>query len=117
MTDLSEKDKINIILEEYKALRAEILMRTTIQTQVLAAFGAAGISIVGVSIAYRMLLFCVVMTVLLSLIAWMTFMFLDGDFKNIAIRLREIENEINTRSGDNLFSWETRFGLVGKKIQ
>ena len=37
--------------------------------------------------------------------------FLDRDLRNLAQRLLEIEGEINRRVGENLFSWESRFGV------
>ena len=50
---LNEKDRIGIMLEEYKALRAEIVARTTMQAQLTSAFGAGVITVICLTFSYH----------------------------------------------------------------
>ena len=50
---LNEKDRIGIMLEEYKALRAEIVARKISQAQLNAAFGAGAITVIGLTYSYH----------------------------------------------------------------
>jgi hypothetical protein len=108
---LNEKDRIGIMLEEYKALRAEIVARTTMQAQLSAAFGAGAITVFGLMFAYHYYWIGSIMIGLLLVVLYLVSDFLNEDTHNIGKRLLEIENEINRRAGETLFSWESRFGI------
>jgi hypothetical protein len=108
---LNEKDRIGIMLEEYKALRAEIVARTTMQAQLSAAFGAGAITVFGLMFANDLIIIGSIMIILLLGLFYLVSNFLNEDTRNIGERLLEIENEINYRARDRLFSWESRFGI------
>jgi hypothetical protein len=107
---LNEKERIGIILEEYRALRAEIVARTTMQAQINSGIGAGFITITGFMVVYNVLA-GVLMILLLSILSTALSIFLFDDIHNLAERLLEIEDEINRRVGERLFSWESRFGV------
>ena len=110
---LGEKDRINIILEEYKAPRAEVVARTTMQAQLNAAFCAGVITVIGVMLANHVVIIGSIMIVLLLGLWYLVSISLNEDTRNIGQRLLEIEAEINRRAGagERLFSWESRFGI------
>jgi hypothetical protein len=109
---LNEKDRIGITLEEYKALRAEIVARTTMQAQLTSAFGAGVITVIGLTFSYHIFKVGPIMIILLLGLFCLVSAFLNDDTRNIGKRLLEIENEINRRAGERLFFWESRFGIL-----
>ena len=105
LSDLSQKDRIQILLSEYSALRSEILSRTGFGFQ-LAAIATA-----------------VITYMLKETLQWYTIMFFAfsfgvaifvniRDLTRAAYRVKELELEINSRAGEHLLIWETLSGLM-----
>jgi len=112
LSGLNEKERINIILEEYKALRAEVVARTTMQVQIYSVFGAGVITVIGLMVVYKIIIGGFIMLCLLSILSTIISVFLTVGIRNIAEHLLEIESEINRRAGERLFSWESKFGIL-----
>jgi len=55
IAEFGGKDKVQIILEEYKSLRTEILQRNTVLNQIYAGCGAAFVGIVGLMLVHSFL--------------------------------------------------------------
>jgi hypothetical protein len=69
--NLNEKDRIGIMLEEYKALRAETVARTTMQAQINYALGAGAITVIGLVVVYHKLMAGIVMVVILLILSFL----------------------------------------------
>jgi uncharacterized membrane protein len=65
---LGEKERIDIILEEYKALRAEVVARTTMQSQRNAAFGAGIITVLGLMFANKIIMIWFIVIIFLLIL-------------------------------------------------
>jgi hypothetical protein len=106
----SPKDKVQILLKEYDALRGEITSRGNNMYQLIAI--CAGIGAALISWLAPRGLNAMGWTVLVSttlLFAWL-FIALDRDIKHAAARVRELEAAINELSGTELLQWETYWG-------
>jgi len=105
-TELGKREKIQILLAEYSSLRTEINARISSTYQVV-GIGAALIAWllqqpigsafwIGLSIAAVGALLCV--------------RFLTYDGTNAAVRVRELETQINELVGEKLLLWESERG-------
>jgi hypothetical protein len=108
---LVQKDRIQILLAEYAALRAEIVGRTGFGFQT-AAVGLAGLTwFLQQTLSGRAIWFWVAM-------AFVGFGFCIAVFVNLrdlgraAERLKQIELEVNSRAGEHLLVWETLSGIL-----
>lgn len=114
---MDAKEKIAIIMEEYKALRAEVLQKNTVLIQIFVVSGTIGAGILGAMIQYRAytagfaMLSAILILVILAL--WMHAL----QIRVVARRLREIEMEINKLAGTPLLKWETKHGLKSEGPQ
>ena len=109
---LSNKDRVLIILEEYKTLRAEILQKTTIINSLYVAAGTALLTIVGVSVVSGSLLAGLILIPLLLILIIGASLLFHHDLVKISIHLKALERDINLRAdGDPLLMWETKSGL------
>jgi len=113
LSDLTQKDRIQILLAEYASLRYEILARTSYGFQIMAIFTW----IVAQSSGSLSNLFWIVLTVIG--IGFCISIFVNiRDLKKAAYRVKELEHEINSRAGEHLLIWEslsgalTRMGLI-----
>jgi hypothetical protein len=111
LSDLTQRDRIQILQSEYSALRAEIVARTGFGFQT-AAVALAGITwMMQQPLTGRSFLFW-------SIMAFVGLCFLIAIFVNArdlsraAFRIKEIEHEINSRAGEHLLIWETLGGVV-----
>jgi len=106
--ELSQKEKIDILMKEYDALRAEISSRTGYGMQVWAIAAAAITWLLGQSdpFAKGHILGFVAIAIIM---AWLTRLNVRDIWK-CAIRCREIEHEVNSRAGEHLLVWERLFG-------
>jgi hypothetical protein len=110
---MEAKDKISIILEEYKSLRAEILQRTTMLNQTYAVAGTVAAGILGAMVQYRAISAGVAMiAALIALVVFATWL-IDDAIRIVAFRLRQIESEINALAEHRLLVWETEYGMEG----
>jgi hypothetical protein len=117
LSDLTQKDRIQILLSEYATLRAELITRTGYGFQIAAVALGAGVSGVswiilqGVSkVPFWAWLLVVAVVVCIGLA-----IFVNGrDLTRAAKRVAEIEQEVNSRAGEHLLIWETLGGVIGQ---
>src|SRR5947209_5867288 len=107
---LNQKDKIQILMEEYKVLRAEIATRTGYGFQISTVSAAAVTWLFGqVDITtWRIWLG---FAVILVAVVWASFLNVRDIWKASA-RVRELEHEVNSRAGEHLLVWERLFGAA-----
>jgi hypothetical protein len=102
-------DKIQILLAEYGSLRTEVIHRTNNLYQLV----AAGAVLFSVAVSRQRIDAVFWITVGLSITVVAAFAFLiNRDLDKAARRLRDLELDINTRAGETLMIWETRWGGV-----
>jgi hypothetical protein len=111
LSDLSQRDRIQILQSEYAALRSEIVARTGFGFQI-AAVALAGITwFMQQSLTGRPWLFWFVMACVS--ICFIIAIFVNArDLSRAAHRVKEIEYEVNSRAGEHLLIWETLGGVV-----
>lgn len=115
LSDLTQKDRIQILLSEYSTLRSEILSRTGYGFN-LAAIGAALITwlVTGLSQqpwgsrSWRFWTVIGAMVIAFLIMTWANV----RDLKRAAFRVKELEHEINSRAGEHLLTWETLAGVM-----
>ena len=111
---MDAKDKIAIILEEYKTLRQEVLQRTTMLNQIYTGAGAVAAAILGIMIQYGAIAAGIVMLLAgIALVIFATWL-IDDAIRVLAARLRQIESEVNAIAEHRLLVWETEYGMEGK---
>lgn len=115
---MEEKDKILVMLEEYKSIRAELLQRNTVMNQTFTVGGtiAAGVIGAGVQLAYQYGPSALpgLASVLLLIAVFVGFAWreIDKEARRANRHLVALEKEINRRAGgETLLSWESTFGL------
>jgi hypothetical protein len=111
LSDLNQKDRIQILLSEYSALRAEIVGRTGFGFQIAAVLLAAITWFMQQQLNGRPWYFWAVMGFVAAGFVLATFVNLR-DISRLAFRSKEIEREINSRAGEHLMVWETLSGVV-----
>jgi len=104
---LSREEKIKILLQEYTTLRKEIIAWTSHGFQMMSV-GTALFAWV-ILIQTRGALFWPGVTIAL-IIFLLAIWFTLRDIKKAATRIRELENDINRRAGEELLVWESRWG-------
>ncbi|MGH6769770.1 MAG: hypothetical protein ACRECO_12215 [Xanthobacteraceae bacterium] len=110
-SDLSQKDRIQILLSEYAALRAEIVARTSFGFQI-AAVALAGITwFMQQSLIARPWYFWLIMAGVGACFVIAIFVN-TRDLSRAAHRIKEIEHEVNSRAGEHLLIWETLGGVA-----
>lgn len=102
---LSEKDKIQILLQEYSTLRGELVANGKKTFQLLSLGGALFVLILSRPIDAR---FWTAVVVAFIGISYFTFSVMR-DIHRLAKRVRELEDDINRRAGEELLVWESRW--------
>src|SRR5437870_2602136 len=102
---LSEKDKIQILLQEYNSLRAELLLGHNKMFQLLSLGGALFVLIISRPLDAR---FWTAVVAALVVISYVSFTIMR-DILRLAKRVRELEVDINRRAGEELLIWENRW--------
>lgn len=102
----NEEEKVRILLQEYIALRNEILTRTSNLYQLLTVCGALFVWVMTQSSSdhFWVALFSELIVFLFF------FKLISRDIDKAAKRLRQLEHGINRRAGETLLVWETRWG-------
>jgi hypothetical protein len=109
--DFSQKEKVGIILEEYKTLRSESIERHTAFMQLFTIASSGLVAALGFAIVQRSI-FGVIITLFAYAAGIVTGqILLDYDTRLLSARLQEIEAEVNRRTNDQLLSWETTHGI------
>jgi hypothetical protein len=116
LSDLTQRDRIQILLTEYTALRAEYVARTGYGFQT-AGFGLVAVGLFvqqtisiffGDSSPTRGRVIVYLVAFMPVLVAFIIAIYLNlRDLSRVAARLQEIEREVNSRAGENLMVWET----------
>jgi fatty acid desaturase len=112
-TILEGKDKIHILLQEYNALRSEMLQRINAMMQWIVVGAAATIGLITLIWGNRtdpQLRFLVILLVVVWCLIFLGLIFLIRDRNKLSRRIRELEKDINHRAGETLLVWETRWG-------
>lgn len=111
LSDLGQKDRIQILQCEYAALRAEIVARTGF------GFQTAGIALAGITwlmqqqLENRTWYFWLIMAFVG--LCFVVAIFVNArDISRAAQRIKELEHEINSRAGEHLLVWETLSGVL-----
>lgn len=103
---LSQKDKIQILLSEYSALRSEINSRTGYGFQLIAIASVAAAWLLQHPIDQRFLIGICLLIIVISLAVFIDF----RDLSFAVLRVRKIEMEINERVGERLLVWDSIWG-------
>jgi hypothetical protein len=104
---MDDKEKIYLMLEEYRALRAEEMERTRFQHQLYAVALAVGMGLAAAGIfAHRPGLF-IFLIVVTAILAGVPIALMHYELHAVGTRLREIEYQVNTRSADRIFARES----------
>jgi hypothetical protein len=103
---LNTQGKVQILLQEYASLRMEIIHRTGHMHQLLAVGGALFLWLASRPIDIRFWISLVAAVVVVGLFGW----FLHRDIDKAAERIRQLEEDINRRAGEELLVWERRWG-------
>jgi len=104
---LTNFSKVQVLLAEYAALRAEVLSRSAQKFQVHTLTGTAVIAIFGLT----GLLKAISLTFLTLVLAAFGLRMLDLVTRRLAARLREIETAVNELAGETLLRWENESGV------
>jgi hypothetical protein len=109
---LSQFEKIQILLQEYNSLRSEMIERHTVTYQAIGIIGAAFVGLIALvwNTSIKVKIFAVVgfVVVFTGVVLW-----INRDVAKAAKRVRELEADINTRAGEPLLKWETEHGGGG----
>ncbi len=111
---MDEKEKLYLMLEEYRALRTEEMERTRFQHQLYAVAVVTGMGLAAAGIfADRPGLF-ILLIVITAVLAGVPIALMHHELHAVGARLREIEYQVNTRTADRIFAREsdrTPFGV------
>jgi hypothetical protein len=103
---IEQKDRIQILLAEYGGLRSEIHARSSSIYQVATIAALILIWLLQQQIGMRLFLGATAAMLGLLLCAWA----LTRDLVRAALRIKQIESDINRRAGEELLVWETKWG-------
>src|SRR5260370_28543233 len=105
---LTEKDKIQILLQEYSTLRTELIANGNRLFQVVALGGALFIWIVSRPVDRRFW-----MAIAMGIVGLFCLVFvLIRDTRRAARRVAQLEGEINQRAREELLVWERKWGAA-----
>jgi hypothetical protein len=108
---MEEKDKIAIMLEEYRLLRSELIQRNTVLISILTVGGNGQCRNNWCDDSDKCYLAGTITISIIMLVLSYAFWIIDYDTRRLAFRVRQIEAEINRRANDRLLLWETEHGL------
>jgi hypothetical protein len=104
---MDDKEKIYLMLEEYRALRTEEIERTRFQHQLYAVALAVGMGLATAGIfADRPGLF-ILLIFITAVLAGVPIALMHYELHAVGTRLREIEYQVNTRMADRIFARES----------
>jgi hypothetical protein len=104
--DIGAKEHIQILLAEYNSLRSEINARMSSVYQVVAITAVVAVWLLQQRFGMRLYLGVAAAAVGLALCAWA----LMRDCVRAALRVKQLEREINRRAGEHLLVWESEWG-------
>src|SRR4051812_32597228 len=110
--------RIQVLLQEYTTLRAEVLSRYTAQFQAGGIAAIILLSIITLAATTKIYAFLILIVLDLGLFV-VVILWIDVDIAKAARRLRRLEKQINFKAREELLKWESVYGLggiVGKYI-
>ena len=113
LSDLKQIDRIQILLNEYTALRAEIVSRTGYGFQILVIGTAILTWFLTATSSSRPWYFWFGVAVFVVTFSIANFVN-TRDLSRAAHRVKELEHEINSRAGEHLLVWETLAGVMSR---
>lgn len=109
---MDEQTKIQILLKEYDALRAEILQRSNQRFAFLTLFGAIGTYSLFIASSLKSYqIIALIFSAVFLLAVWFRLGILIA---RCSRRISEIEEEINSMAGQKLLKWESE--KIGSKV-
>lgn len=113
LSDLTQKDRIQILLSEYATLRAELIARTGYGFQAaIVAFGL--ITWLSQQDAVKTPGWVWVAAPFVAIAIGIAIFVNVRDLTRAAKRVAEIEQEVNSRAGEHILIWETLGGVIGQ---
>src|SRR6185312_5136017 len=100
---MDDKEKLYLMLEEYRSVRTEQSDRLRLQHHLFAVAVALGMGLATAGAALHRPVFFIAQALLLGA----PIALLEYEIHSAAKRVREIEYEVNTRTGDRLFARES----------
>ncbi len=110
ITSFNETEKVGILLHEYDSLRREIHTRTANLYQVIAVAAALAVWLLGRD---ANIVSCAVGAAAFGAILYL-YAVIRHDIRKAAARVRELEQNVNRRAGEQLLDWETVHGGAEK---
>lgn len=109
MDALSEKEKIQILLSEYTAVRTEIVSRTGYSFQI----GVVVAAVITWLLQQPPITWQVAigLAVVALFVLWFSLLNIRDTWR-VADRIKELEHEINSRAGEHLLVWERLWGAA-----
>lgn len=104
---MDEKEKIYLMLEEYRALRTEEMERTRFQHQLYAVALVTGMGLAAAGIFSDRPGLFILLIVITAVLAGVPIALMHYELNGVCMRLREIEYEVNTRTADRIFARES----------
>lgn len=113
---LSRIEKIQILMEEYKTLRAEILQHHSSGFQIYGVAGSAAVAITVLASAYSIVA-GFILFLIFPLAIWFVAKNAEFSVREAALQLREIEHQVNELAEDTLLRWETERGGIWPEVR
>ncbi len=107
---LQAKEKIDVLMNEYKTLRDEILMRTNSGFGMIALGGTILIWLVGSYKGWRTIVYFVFLAALYTAVCVVNWKVI----KKCNQRIAQIEESVNQLAGETLLEWEGRWSVVSR---
>jgi len=104
---MDEKEKVYLMLEEYRALKAEEMERTRFQHQLYAVALAVGMGLATAGVFGNRPGLFIFLIFLTAVLAAVPIALMHYELHAVGTRLREIEYEVNTRVADRIFARES----------
>ena len=104
---MEEKDKLYLMLEEFRALKSEEMERTRLEHQLYAVGVALGMGLATAGVFAHRPLFFLFLIIGTALLAGIPIALLQHEISAVSARLREIEYQMNTRTSDRIFARES----------
>jgi hypothetical protein len=117
---MDENQKISILIAEYNTLRAEVLAARSYVAQAFGITAGVAMGILGFAFSANLsvpkwavfAVGAVAVTYLVGTVVWN-----DINTRKFTKRIRALEADINTRSGETLLRWETDSGWGGMIVR
>lgn len=108
---LGNEERIDILLEEYKTLRTEILQRHSAIMQFISIVGTGLGAAIAFAFVHKALPAAAATLVTLLFAIGSGLLWLDNDLRLLSARIQEIEDKVNRLADDRLLVWETTRGM------